>query len=75
MGLSPADRRALERVIARVERHLAIQADTALYWAETAADFDRAVRGDGGARVAGMNAHRAAELAHELFVLKGLLER
>ena len=74
VGLSADDRRALARVAARVERALAVQAEDALYWAGTAAACDRAITGDGGTRVAATTARRAAELAHELVVLKGLIE-
>ena len=68
------ERRALERVIDRVERHLAVQADQALYFARSAPGFDRAFRSTDGAATAAAQARRAAELAHELWALRALLQ-
>ena len=68
------ERRALERVMERVERQLAIQAEGALYHAQTAAGYDRAFRTNDGAAIAAAQARRAAELAHELWALRALLQ-
>ena len=67
-------RRALERVMDRVERQLAVQADLALYQAQSAPGFDRAFHSTEGAAIAAAQARRAAELAHELWALRALLQ-
>ena len=72
--MTPDERRALERVIDRVERHLSMQADQALYHARSAPGFDRAFGSTGGSEIAAMQARRAAELAHELWALRSLLQ-
>ena len=72
--MSPDERRALERVLDRIERHLAAQSDHALYHAQCAARFDRMFNSTGGAEIAAAQARRAAELAHELWALRALLQ-
>jgi hypothetical protein len=72
--MTPDERRALTRVLDRVERHLATQADHALYHAQTAAGYDRAFNSHGGADLAATQARRAAELAHELWALRAVLD-
>lgn len=72
--MSDDDRRALTRVCDRIERHLASQSDHALYHAQCAARFDRMFNSHGGSDIAAAQARRAAELAHELWALKALLE-
>ena len=71
--MTPDDRRALARILDRLESDLALEAEHALYAARTAPELDRAYGGTGGAHVAAITARRAAELAHEVFALRALL--